>query len=217
VPSDDAMTETKPKKKRFKYTRELVRIALDNGMTQTEIATLCRVQQSQVSAWSRGESKAFEHQVAELKKRYGNRLNRTTSRVYLAVTKPAPEVRWEDTERAQRLLALRGRESSSNEEERKELQEAILPGESGHIWLDELIRVDQEEFEASRREERLTQVEGPVVLRYTFVELKPDMGHGKSLELTRVPVARWLVHRHAEGKFVLVRQARRTLLGRARW
>lgn len=42
------------KKKPFKLTRQLIRLALNDGWTQREIAEKCRVQQSIVSAWSKG-------------------------------------------------------------------------------------------------------------------------------------------------------------------
>ncbi|RKH28977.1 hypothetical protein D7Y13_15250 [Corallococcus praedator] len=252
------MDEKKPKKPKFKYTRELVKIALSDGMTQQEVGDLCRVEQSVVSGWANGRSLAFEHQVAELKKRYGNRLNRTTSRVYLAVSGEVPGARWEDTERARRLMDLRdqlrreqalaeksfrsrvarkaqnqseavgvgvddervsdaqddGASSKSAQLESSELQEAILPGEEQQQSLDTLIEFDREEFEAARPTQ-LMQVEGPLVLRYTFVRLVPVLRKG--IELERLPVARWLVHRQANGRFVLVAQERRILLGRARW
>jgi transcriptional regulator with XRE-family HTH domain len=266
VPGDDTMAETKPKKPKFKYTRELMKIAIADGMTQKEIGDLCRVEQSVVSGWSRGQSLAFEHQIAELKKRYGNRLNRTTSRVYLAVSGKRSDARWEDTERARRLNEIReklkkeeaerqavarqaldelenevpvssvssparkrGRvlkasqdmapkpdaKPSPAEMEWRELQEVILPGEQQLLSFETLSQIDQEEFEAARRPVQLVQVEGPIVLRYTFVQFVPLMR--KVVELTRLPVARWLVHRQPNGKFVLVRQEHRVLAGRSRW
>lgn len=42
------------KKKPFKWTRELIKLALNDGWTQSEIAEKCRTQQSIVSAWNRG-------------------------------------------------------------------------------------------------------------------------------------------------------------------
>jgi transcriptional regulator with XRE-family HTH domain len=247
------MTETtpkKPKKPKFKYTRELVRIAIADGMTQEEIGNLCRVSQSIVSGWQRGESLAFEHQVAELKKRYGNRLNRTTSRVYL-VAAPATNSRWEDSERGKRLLALSERLRVRREEEQAAAKERakerahrdeVVVLEVGTVtkreptaeqvelaaltqellpdaeWapLELLIQADQEQFDEAERPKHLTQVEGPIVLRYTFV--RPHLvQRGNTSELARVPVGRWLVHRHPEGRFVLVRQAPRVLAGTARW
>ncbi|BFU61046.1 MULTISPECIES: hypothetical protein [Rodentibacter] len=40
---------SKPKKKRFKQTKELVLLALNDGWTQKQIADKCRTQQSVVS------------------------------------------------------------------------------------------------------------------------------------------------------------------------
>lgn len=110
--SDNPAEPQKPKRAKFKYTRELVRIAVDDGMTQKQIADLCRVEQSVVSGWQNGRSVAFEHQVTELRRRYGHRLNRTTSRVYLArapSTIGDSATRWEDTERGKVLLAKSAR------------------------------------------------------------------------------------------------------------
>ena len=85
-----------PRTPKFKHSRELVRIALGDGMTQVEIARLCRTQQSIVSAWAAGRSKAREDQIKPLLTRYGHRLNRSTSRLYLV--QGQPEVPWEETE-----------------------------------------------------------------------------------------------------------------------
>jgi hypothetical protein len=148
------MTEqpTKPRKPKYKYTRELVKIAIADGMSQTEIAALCRTQQSVVHGWAKGKSLAFEHQVIELKKRYAARLNRATSRVYLVGTSPL----------------------------------------------------------------KMVAVEGPIVLRYSFVRPEEDP-RGKAW--LRIPIGRWVVHRHGRGRFVLVELSRRPLdeERRARW
>lgn len=89
-------------KRRFKETRALVRMALDDGMTQTEIARICRTQQSTVSMWANGERKAFEHQVEPLLARYGRQLRRISERVYL-VEGPA----WEGSEWARMFAEAR--------------------------------------------------------------------------------------------------------------
>lgn len=229
--------DPKPKKPKFKYTRELVKIASADGMSQKEIGDLCRVEQSVVSGWINGKSLAYEHQIAELKKRYGSRLNRTTSRVYLVVPEESSDARWEDTERARRLVQVgeslkkeqgqhraadgrtglgRGKvKRSPAEQEWRELQEVILPGVPHVQSFETLSQIDREEFEAARCPVQMTQVEGPIVLRYTFVRHVPVMH--RSIELTRFPIARWLVHRQPAGKFVLVHQTRRVLFGRALW
>lgn len=251
------MAETKPKKPKFKYTRELVRIAVDDGMTQKQIGDLCRVEQSIVSGWLNGKTRAFEYQIAELKKRYGSRLNRTTSRVYLTLNPAQSDSRWEDTERARTLLALREQQEKLDEEARvreekqrrdeeqappkkarhwrgppvdaeaskarsklealqNKIREGIRPSRS--LSLNDLIQTDQDNFAVAQLEgrEHLTQVDGPVVLRYTFVAHKIQR-HRDTYELEREPVARWIVHQQFSGKFVLVHQARRMLEGRALW
>jgi len=135
---------TKPRKPKYKYTRELVKIAISDGMSQTEIAALCRTQQSVVHGWATGKSLAFEHQVMELKKRYAARLNRTTSRVYL---------------------------------------------------------VDESSL-------KMVAVEGPVVFRYSFIRPAADP-RGKAWQ--RMPIGRWVIHRHGRDRFVLVELSRRQL------
>ncbi|WP_404418853.1 hypothetical protein [Marinospirillum sp.] len=86
------MDETKNKRKKtnkkpFKQTRELVRMALNDGWTQTEIAKVCRLgdkpnHQSVVSDWSRGKKNATEQQLRPLLEIYGSRLRRNTFKVY---------------------------------------------------------------------------------------------------------------------------------------
>lgn len=73
------------KKKPFKLTRELVRLALNDGWTQTKIAEICRVQQSIVSKWNRGSSKGTEQQLRPLLDIYGHKLRRNTFRVYWSI------------------------------------------------------------------------------------------------------------------------------------
>lgn len=91
-------TDTEPPStgahRRFKYTRELIKIARED-MTQDEIAKVCRVSQSMISGWANGTSRAKEHQLAELLRRYGHRLNRTTSKVYLALREAPTATDWE--------------------------------------------------------------------------------------------------------------------------
>jgi len=104
---DDAPPEApRPKRPKFKHTRELIRIAVQDGLTQKQIADLCRVEQSVVSGWFNGRSAAYEHQIAELRRRYGGRLNRTTSRVYLVREETPQTGPWEDTELGRALCEL---------------------------------------------------------------------------------------------------------------
>jgi len=73
------------KKKPFKLTRQLVRLALNDGWTQTELAEKCRVSQSIVSAWSKGAKCATEAQLMPLLEIYGHKLRRNTFRMYWAL------------------------------------------------------------------------------------------------------------------------------------
>jgi transcriptional regulator with XRE-family HTH domain len=99
------MSDEKPSRQKFKWTKELVNIALNDGMTQEEIARVCRTQQSVVSSWKNGKNKATEQQLAELLRRYGARLNRTTARIYLVHEEPVGN--WQETEIGRRLMELR--------------------------------------------------------------------------------------------------------------
>lgn len=70
------------KKKPFKWTKELVRLALNDGWKQEDIAKECRTQQSVVSAWKQGRKKGHEEQLKPLLDLYGYKLRRNTFRVY---------------------------------------------------------------------------------------------------------------------------------------
>ena len=195
-------TPKKPKKPKFKYTRELVKIAIADGMTQKEIGDLCRVEQSVVSGWQNGRSLAFEDQVRELKKRYGNRLNRTTSRVYLTRNELLSPPNHEGPQQEHHLddyYDVRGRYDREEQEERARKQEDIA--------------ADQR-----MASEHLIQVEGPIALRYTFFTRATQVRR-KEVEWERVPIGRWLVHRPSSGRYVLIRQEPRLLEGKflRRW
>lgn len=79
---DSALKGKNSKKKPFKLTRELVRLALNDGWTQLEIAEKCRTQQSIVSAWKRGSKQGTEEQLLPLLNIYGHKLRRSTYKVY---------------------------------------------------------------------------------------------------------------------------------------
>lgn len=75
-------SSTKKEKRKFKQTKQLVRLALNDGWSQSEIATQCRTQQSVVSGWSKGEKFATEQQLKPLLEVYGHKLRRNSFRVY---------------------------------------------------------------------------------------------------------------------------------------
>lgn len=72
----------KQKTKKFRQTRQLVKLALQDGWTQKKIADTCRTQQSIVSAWARGEKYATELQLKPLLEIYGGKIKRKSFRVY---------------------------------------------------------------------------------------------------------------------------------------
>ena len=82
------MTKTK-KSDRFPSTKELVRIALNDGMTQLQIAQLCRTQQGQVSKWKSGIALATRQQLKPLLERYGEKLRRTSFKLYQTRHQPS--------------------------------------------------------------------------------------------------------------------------------
>lgn len=190
-------------RKKFKYTQQLVNMALDE-MTQDEVAKICRVSQSIVSGWKNGQARAYEHQIAELRKRYAHRLHRATFRVYLALVKdpvdrmdwePMRTVKWTETETRTRRVPPPGAVDGATTPKRELVDERY-----------------NAEVECSRRETdpegfRVVQVEGPVALRHTMHI--PGAAHPRTGKVEREPVARWLVHHLARDRFVLVRQRRR--------
>lgn len=70
------------KKKPFKQTRQLVKMALNDGWTQSDVASSCRVQQSIVSGWKNGSKFGTESILKPLLEVYGHKLRRTTFKVY---------------------------------------------------------------------------------------------------------------------------------------
>jgi hypothetical protein len=78
-------TTTKKNKRKFKQTKQLVRLALNDGWSQVEISDACRVQQSIVSAWSKGTKQGTEQQLKSLLEQYGNKLRRNSFRVYWCI------------------------------------------------------------------------------------------------------------------------------------
>jgi hypothetical protein len=72
-------------KRKFKQTKQLVRLAINEGWTQDEIRIKCRTQQSVVSAWYKGTKQGTEEALKPLLEQYGNKLRRNSFRVYWSV------------------------------------------------------------------------------------------------------------------------------------
>ena len=68
--------------KKFKQTRELVRLALNDGWTQKEIAEKCRTYQSVVSDWLKGKTLGKESTLRPLLDLYGHKLRRKSFKLY---------------------------------------------------------------------------------------------------------------------------------------
>ncbi|MBB1420465.1 hypothetical protein H5200_00805 [Pseudoalteromonas sp. SG43-7] len=84
----EATTNSKKNKRKFKQTKQLIRLALNDGWTQNEIKDACRVQQSIVSGWNSGSKQGTEQQLKPLLEIYGHKLRRNSFRVYWNI---APE------------------------------------------------------------------------------------------------------------------------------
>ena len=78
-------TNPKKNKRKFKQTKQLVRLAINNGWSQVRIAEECRTQQSVVSAWYKGIKQGTEQQLKPLLEQYGNKLQRNSFRVYWCI------------------------------------------------------------------------------------------------------------------------------------
>lgn len=74
--------DARPKKRKFKLTRQLVRMAINDGWTQNEIAKACRTKQSIVSQWVNGSKLGKEAQFKTLLGIYGSKLRRQSFKVY---------------------------------------------------------------------------------------------------------------------------------------
>lgn len=68
--------------KKYRYTKQLISMALRDGWTQTSIAETCRTQQSIVSKWKSGAAQAKEIQIQKLLEIYGPKLRRQSFKIY---------------------------------------------------------------------------------------------------------------------------------------
>lgn len=81
----ETATNPKKSKRKFKQTKQLVRLAINDNWSQVEIADACRVQQSIVSAWSKGTKQGTEQQLKPLLEQYGHKLRRNSFRIYWCI------------------------------------------------------------------------------------------------------------------------------------
>lgn len=94
--SEQLQQNSKAIRKKIKLTKQLIKIALDNGHTQIGIQKMCRLSsQSQVSDWKNGVKLAYEDQVKPLLDLYGHQLRKVTSQLY-QVRKSEQEMKLEE-------------------------------------------------------------------------------------------------------------------------
>lgn len=77
-------------KKKYRYTKQLVNMALRDGWTQKDIADARRTQQSVVSSWKNGAAQAKECQLQKLLELYGPKLRRRAFKVYHCLQQESP-------------------------------------------------------------------------------------------------------------------------------
>ena len=81
---DDEVKKKQPNKP-FKQTKQLIKLALNDGWTQVDIGKACRVTQPVISSWKKGSALAKEHQIQTLLEQYGHILRRKTFKVYWVI------------------------------------------------------------------------------------------------------------------------------------
>lgn len=88
---DDEVKKKQPNKP-FKQTKQLIKLALNDGWSQIDIGKECRVSQPVISNWKTGIALAKEHQIQTLLEQYGHILRRKTFKVYWTVDKETQEI-----------------------------------------------------------------------------------------------------------------------------
>ena len=69
----------------FKWTRQLIQLALNDGWTRKEIANKCRTQPAIVNDWQKGIKHATEAQVQPLLQLYEHKIKKEPFRVYWSI------------------------------------------------------------------------------------------------------------------------------------
>lgn len=69
-------------RRKFALTSQLIKLAMNDGWKQKDIAEACRTTQPTVSKWRNGSAKAYEDQLKKLLDIYGPRLRRKAHRLY---------------------------------------------------------------------------------------------------------------------------------------
>ena len=230
--------DASPSRKKYKYTQQLVKIALDE-LTQDEVAKLCRVSQSIVSGWLHGRSRAYDHQLTELRKRFGHRLHRATFRVYLTIESPpekkAGDFDWEpyrvrhwteEHEVTDWVPWFKGEGSPEQEKpvvrspaKSRHNTKRDLPPESAFAFPKTVLpsrktapakrMVTVEHTASDWAADSLRVVQVEGPVTLRHVLTKTRSFDERAGRLGREPIGRWIIHHVGRERFVLVRQRRR--------
>ncbi len=192
------MIQAKEKNRSFRQTKKLIRIALEDGWTQTEIAKKARVQQSVVSGWANGKNKAQYQQIEFLLEQYGHRLRKLSSSIY-----STQRYYYEMTPELSAFLESKDVDPKPFQDMSKVFDRDLdkLP-ENNRSRVKEELRA---KFKAIIYED-ITQVEAPIIFRSAF---QNEFVVGKQKK--KYTVAKWVLHSLGGGHFLLVIQARRML------
>ena len=190
------MSQYKENNKPFGQTKRLIRIALEDGWTQTAIAKKARVSQSVVSGWSTGNSKAKYQQIEFLLEAYGSRLRKLSTTVY-----STQKYYYELTPELTAFLESKDIDSMPFQTENKMLEMDKLLSNVGSEIKNDL----KSKFKPVYKEE-ITEVEAPIIFRFVFQrEFIVDKQKKKHT------VEKWILHSLGGGRFLLAIQARRKL------
>ncbi|WP_067515295.1 helix-turn-helix domain-containing protein [Endozoicomonas ascidiicola] len=192
------MPQDKENNKLFAQTKRLIRIALEDGWTQAAIAKKARVQQSVVSGWSKGASKAKYQQIEFLLEEYGDRLRKQSTTVY-----STQKYHYKLTSELKAFMESHDIDPSPFQVEGLVDEGALreLLENSGSETQEGL----REKYQAAHSED-ITQVEAPIIFRFVF-QREFIVGRQKKKQT----VEKWILHSLGGGRFLLVTQARREL------
>ena len=184
--------------KPFRQTKKLIRLALDDGWTQKEIAGKARVQQSVVSGWATGKAKAKRHQIEFLLEEYGSQLRKLSTSVYCTqhlYYELSPKILSFFESCGVDVHPLEGKDNISFADARK-----LLRGKCSEAQLQQFNEFEQLSDEVT------TQVEAPIIFKFTFQDEVVRYKQRK-----KISTERWILHSLSGQRFVLAIQSRRQL------
>jgi len=204
---------------KYPYTKEVVNAARKDGMTQTEIGKLCRVQQSIVSGWSKGEILAFIHVIKPLIEKYGTQINKRYSRVYFAYKQHYTindAVLSLCAEHAESLKTYLDEIYNTPKDFFQVFEKTgivvsternIKKDESGYV-VSELSQKEKLLDSAYSEKDSIVQVEGKIIFKYHFQKENNKIGSSKKFTWQR-----WIIHELGAGELTWVVQRRREIKG----